>query len=185
MLRSDRAKGLKVLEDELVSGKNRLTLFAVGDALRDYDGTRAIKTWLSSEKATLREGACIAACAQPFDRDLENSLVRLCFDQDAEVREAAVSAVEYSRRAKEVEVALERAKKVKRSGQRWALIDSILEIGYAGVEPFGHSSNWFDELVGGMPYFEYQYCRKRLLEKRKLLKKNLENSSENFRLDQD
>lgn len=175
------ADALPYLRTELAKDRDLVRLHAIGEALRAERQADILNTWLRDEDPKVREGACLAACAQPYDPRLEHEVNRCCLDPDEDVRDAAQSAFDNLSRDREVTRLIDCLRTEPQSGRRWALTDAALAIGYPGVRPGFGQVSWFSQLVADRPYYEARYASERLNEKRKKLIEDLERRSKKFR----
>ena len=174
---------LPYLRESLAKDRDVARLHATGEALRAGGQLNILLTWLCDEDPRVREGACYACCAQTYDLQFEQSVIRCCLDPEEDVRTAAHVAFDRLWRGREVDQLIKRLHIEPNAGRRWALIDSALGIGYPGVlEGFGRIS-WFSELIAGRPYYEQKYAVDRLKERRKELVEELKRKSQEFRED--
>lgn len=172
---------LPYLRTELAESHHLVRLYTLGEALREKKQVESLHLWLQDEDPRVREGACLASCAQAYDSQLEEKLKMCCLDRDEDVRDAAQRAFANLSSDREVARLIGRLRTEPRSGRRWALIDAALAIGYPGVRPGFGQVSWFSQLVAGRPYYEFRYATKRLKEKRKKLTAELEERSKRFR----
>ena len=177
------SEALPHLRIELAESRDLVRLHVLGEALRAEKQVGSLHPWLRDEDPRVREGACLASCAQACDPRLEQDLIRCCLDPDEDVRNAAQRAFNYLSRDREVTRLIGRLCTEPRPGRRWALIDSALAIGYPGVRPGFGQVSWFSQLVAGRPYYEVRYATERLKEKHKKLIEELERRSKRFRED--
>jgi len=173
LLEIDPARARSRLREVVRDDDEVPLLTAIGESLQAQHQGAVLLDWLHDPSPRVCEGACIAAEVFSPSADLQQTLQKLLYDNNWDVRTAANEALDRIWHTREVELLVETILAETDATRRWCLLDVVLAAGYPGL---WCGQPWVAKLLEGspLPLAMRQRVRARLAERRKEVRDEIE-----------